>query len=114
MNTAKPEDLPGTDKTISIDLPPMEEMASHDPLSVESNMILVHRTWSRFGQWWGNTCSKIVTKLFLYADQGKKIRWYHTMIYNFCYHQYDTYGDYYRVIDNTYGKSEHDDIYEVV
>lgn len=101
--------------TETVDLGPSIDFVSiPDPTDDINNFITIHRHYNVELQKWGNFCSKIVTRLSNRDERGLPVRWYHIKIFNFCYKQYDKYGDYYRVIDNTYGKVEHDDIYEVI
>lgn len=78
------------------------------------NFVRVSRSYEPFLSMWGNTCSRIVTKLVNRANAGKKIRWYHQKLFDFSYEQYDKYGDYYRIIDNSFGSIEDDVIREVI
>jgi hypothetical protein len=100
--------------TKSIDLGPSEELPTNSTLRMaEWNVVLVHRHYSVILQKWGNFCSRLVSKIVARADNGWQIRWYHKAIFDFCYDQYDRYGDYYRILDNSFGEANDDDIYEV-
>lgn len=104
----------GPVNTVSIDLGPIEELATESSLRIgEWNFVLVHRHYDPLFQKWGNLCSRVVTKIVMRADNKKPIRWYHTAVYDFCYDQYDRYGDYYRVLDNSFGEANDDELYEV-
>jgi hypothetical protein len=54
-----------------------------------------------------------VTKITIRADNEKPIRWSHRFLFDFCYDQYDRYGDYYRILDNSFGDKEDDELFEV-
>lgn len=100
--------------TKSVDLGPSEELPTQSSLSIgDWNFVLVHRHYDPLLQKWGNLCSRVVTKIVLRADNEKPIRWYHRAMYDFCYDQYDRYGDYYRILDNSFGEASDDDIREV-
>lgn len=103
----------GEIETISVDLGDASDLASFNPLYIDNNLVLIHRSDEFWIQKWGNACSKVVTLIHNRFNNNLPIRWYHKKIFNFCYEQYDSYGDYYRVIDNSYGTSEFDTIYEV-
>lgn len=101
--------------TTTIVLGMSEDLAvDPNPEEIPNNFIRIHRNMDPLNQKWGNFCSKIVTRLSKKAENGEKIRWYHVKLFNFCYAQYDKYGDYFKIIDNTYGTYEQDGIYEVV
>lgn len=100
--------------TKSIDLGPSEELPTQSSLQIgDWNMVLVHRHYDPLMQKWGNFCSRIISKIALRADNELPIRWYHKLAWDFCYDQYDRYGDYYRILDNSFGEASDDDIYEV-
>ena len=100
--------------TKSIDLGPSEELPTKSSLQIgDWNMVLVHRHDEWILQKWGNFCSRIITKIAIRADNEQPIRWYHKLAWDFCYDQYDRYGDYYRILDNSFGEANDDDIYEV-
>lgn len=100
--------------TGSIDLGPSTELPTQSSLNTgDWNFVLVHRHYDPLFQKWGNFCSRVVTKITLRAADEKPIRWYHVKLYDFCYAQYDKYGDYYRILDNSFGKAEDDDLREV-
>lgn len=97
-----------------INLGPSTDLPTESKLNyADWNMVLVHRHYDPLFQKWGNFCSHIVSKIVLRADNKKPIRWYHKAIYDFCYDQYDRFGDYYRILDNSFGEANNDDIYEV-
>jgi hypothetical protein len=98
----------------SIDLGPSEELPTRSTLNeADWNFVLVHRHWDPLLQKWGNLCSRVVTRITLRADNEKPIRWYHRFLFDFCYDQYDRYGDYYRILDNSFGEKEDDELLEV-
>ena len=99
--------------TTTISLGSSEDLASHDPESVPFNLVLIHRHYEPVLQKWGNLCSLIVSKFYERYTAGKPIRWYHVKIHAFCYEQYDKYGDYYRILDNSFGTMETDEVREV-
>lgn len=100
--------------TNEIDLGPIVDLkAERSLVYADWNTILVHRHYDPLFQKWGNLCSRIVTKITLRADNEKPIRWYHRFLFDFCYDQYDRYGDYYRVLDNSFGEKENDELLEV-
>lgn len=106
--------ITGPIETVSIDLGPSEELPTESSLTIGNwNFVLVHRHHDPLVQKWGNFCSKLVSYVTVRAADEKPIRWYHVKLYNFCYEQYDKYGDYYRVLDNSFGEADDDDIYEV-
>jgi hypothetical protein len=77
------------------------------------NFVVIHRHYDPLLQKWGNLCSKTVTKLVLRSENNKPIRWYHEQLFNFCYNQYDKYGDYIRIIDNSFQSPLNDEMLEV-
>ena len=100
--------------TETIDLGPIVDLKAERELGyADWNTVLVHRHYDPLLQKWGNFCSRIVTKIVMRADNELPIRWYHELVYDFCYDQYDRYGDYYRIINNSFGEANDDDIYEV-
>jgi hypothetical protein len=99
--------------TRSIVLGSSEDLASHDPEAMDFNFVLVHRHYEPIVQKWGNLCSRVVSRIVSRDAYGMQIRWYHKKLFNFCYAQYDKYGDYYRIIDNSFGKAENDVLREV-
>lgn len=100
--------------TETIDLGPIVDLKAERELGyADWNTVLVHRHYDPLLQKWGNFCSRIVTKITIRADNELPIRWYHELVYDFCYDQYDRYGDYYRIINNSFGEANDDDIYEV-
>jgi hypothetical protein len=104
---------PTIPNTKSIALGPSEDFASHDPEAMDFNFVLVHRHYEPIVQKWGNLCSKIVSRIVTRDAYNMPIRWYHKAIFNFCYEQYDKYGDYYRLLDNSFGTVETDVMREV-
>lgn len=101
------------DNTYSIDIGASEDLAVTNPEALDFNFVLVHRHYDPLAQWWGNFCSGIVSKIAIRSDDGLPIRWYHEQLFNFCYKQYNKYGDYYRILDNSFGKAGDDELYEV-
>lgn len=100
--------------TATINLGPSEDLPTQSSLQIGNwNFVLVHRHDEWIMQKWGNFCSKLVSYVTVRAADEKPVRWYHVKLYNFCYEQYDKYGDYYRVLDNSFGEANDDDIYEV-
>jgi hypothetical protein len=104
---------PTMPKTNSIDIGTAEDLASHNPEDVPFNFVLVHRHYEPIVQKWGNLCSRIVSRIVSRDAYNMPVRWYHVKLFKFCYAQYDKYGDYYRVLDNSFGTAETDDIREV-
>lgn len=99
---------------LEIDLGPSVDLKLESVLNyADWNTVLVHRHYDPLMQKWGNFCSRIVTKITLRADNKKPIRWYHALVFDFCYDQYDRYGDYYRILDNSFGEANNDELYEV-
>lgn len=96
-----------------INLGPSEGLESHDPEDVPFNFVLVHRHNEWIVQKWGNFCSKIVTHIVERDVYDRPLRWYHKKIYHFCYDQYDKYGDYYRLLDNSFGTIDTDGMREI-
>ena len=104
---------PTIPNTKSIALGPSEDFASHDPEAMDFNFVLVHRHYEPIVQKWGNLCSKIVSRIVTRDAYNMPIRWYHKAMFKFCYEQYDQYGDYYRLLDNSFGTLETDVMREV-
>jgi hypothetical protein len=104
---------PTIPNTKSIALGPSEDFASHDPEAMDFNFVLVHRHYEPIVQKWGNLCSKIVSRIVTRDAYNMPIRWYHKAMFKFCYEQYDKYGDYYRLLDNSFGTLETDVMREV-
>lgn len=101
-------------KTTTIDIGPAVDLKAERTLSyTDWNVVLVHRHYDPLIQKWGNFCSRVVTKITLRVDNEQPIRWYHRLVFDFCYDQYDRYGDYYRVLDNSFGEKENDELLEV-
>jgi hypothetical protein len=97
-----------------INLGPSTELPTQSTLNnSDLNFVLVHRHYEPLLQKWGNLCSRVVTRIVSRDAYEKPIHWYHIKLYNFCYAQYDKYGDYYRILDNSFGEADNDDIYEV-
>lgn len=102
------------ENTSTLDLGLATELPLKSILSTADwNFACVHRHSEPVIQKWGNFCSSIVTKLSERANGDKPIRWYHKKLFNFCYEQYDKYGDYYRMIDSSYATIEEDQIMEI-
>ena len=111
---AKKKDVELPVDTGTIDLGPIVDLKTESSLNIgDWNFVLVHRHYDPLFQKWGNLCSKLVSYVTMRAADEKPIRWYHVKLYNFCYEQYDKYGDYYRILDNSFGEANDDDIYEV-
>lgn len=99
--------------TRTIELGLAKELQSHDPEDVPFNFVLIHRHDEWIVQKWGNFCSKIVSRIASRDADYMPIRWYHKAAFDFCYSQYDKYGDYYRLIDNSFGTKDSDVMREV-
>jgi hypothetical protein len=99
--------------TQTIEIGTAEELQSHDPEEVPFNFVLVHRHYEPIMQKWGNLCSRVVSRIVSRDAYGMPIRWYHVKLFKFCYAQYDKYGDYYRLLDNSFGTIDTDGIREV-
>ena len=94
-----------------VDLGPSEDLPKKSALNdAEWNFILIHRHHDPLMQWWGNFNSSIMSKLILSYDD--KPREWKIKLFNLAQKQYDKYGDYYRILDNSYGEPGSDDIYE--
>lgn len=107
------KDLSENLESITIDIGESEGLEEHDPEAVPFNFVLVHRHPEWLVQKWGNFCSKMVSRIVNLAAYDMPVRWYHKKLFNFYYNQYDKYGDYYRVIDNSFGTTDTDGIREV-
>lgn len=115
MAKKKVEPLPLIDAsrdTKTIDIGPIEnlEVEINVPYS-DWNFVEVRRTDDPLFRWWGNLNSTVMSKLILSYDD--KPREWKIKLFNMAQNQYDKYGTYYRVLDNSFGKAEDDDIYEV-
>ena len=99
--------------TTTIHLGKSEDLAHYDPTEVPHNFVMYHRHPEYIVQKWGNFCHKVVSWLSQKAEDGLVVRWYHQKIFDWCYDQYDKYGDYYVIINNVYGSYEYYGIYEV-
>ena len=106
------KDLSENLETMMIDVGESEGLANHDPLAVPFNFVLIHRHYEPVVQKWGNLCGKVMSRILVRAADEMPIRWYHKKLYNFCSKQYDKYGDYYRLLDNSFGTAETDGIWE--
>lgn len=106
-------DLSENTETIMVDIGASGDLADYDPAAVPFNAVLVHRHPEWIVQKWGNFCSRIVSRIVERAAYDMPVRWYHHKLFKLCYDQYDKYGDYYRVIDNSFGTHETDEIREV-
>lgn len=96
----------------SIDLGPSTELPTQSILdNAEWNFVKIHRHHDPLMRWWGNINSHIMSKLILSYDD--KPRDWKVKLFNITQKQYDKYGDYYRIIDNSFGEANDDDIYEV-
>lgn len=107
------KDLSENLETLVVELGDGEKLLSHDPEAVPLNFVRVHRHHEWIVQKWGNFCSRIVSYTVNRAAYDMPVRWYHEKLFKFCYDQYDKYGDYYRIIDNSFGTIETDEIREV-
>lgn len=95
-----------------IDLGPSTELPTVVELSYSDwNLIQIHRTHDPLYRWWGNVNSTLMSKLILSYDD--KPREWKIKLFNAAQKQYDKYGDYYRILDNSFGEANDDDIYEV-
>ena len=95
-----------------IDLGPSIELPTVSSLSYSDwNFIQVRRTDDPLYRWWGNLNSTLMSKLILSYDD--KPREWKIKLFNVAQEQYDKYGDYYRILDNSFGEANDDDIYEV-
>ena len=96
-----------------VDLGPIEELQTKSSLNdVEWNFVQVRRTTDPLFRWWGNLNSSIMSKLILSYDN--KPREWKIKLFHIAQEQYDKYGDYYRVLNNSFGDPGADDIYEVM
>lgn len=97
--------------TKTIDLGPSVELKAERDLSYSDwNFVEVRRTDDPLYRWWGNLNSKIMSKTILsYDDKPKEWK---IKLFNMAQKQYDKYGTYYRILDNSFGDPEADDIYE--
>ena len=100
-------------KTKTIDLGPSEELPTKSTLNeVEWNFVQIRRTDDPLYRWWGNLNSTIMSKLILSYDD--KPREWKIKLFNIAQNQYEKYGDYYRILDNSFGEPGADDIYETM
>lgn len=98
--------------THSIDLGSIEQLQAKSSLhDAEWNFVQIRRTDDPLYRWWGNINSSIMSKLILSYDD--KPREWKIKLFNAAQKQYDKYGDYYRILDNSFGEASDDDIYEV-
>ena len=96
----------------SIDLGPSTELPTKSTLNYSDwNFVQVRRTDDPLFRWWGNLNSTIMSKLILSYDD--KPREWKIKLFNAAQEQYDKYGDYYPILDNSFGEASDDDIYEV-
>lgn len=99
--------------TGSIDLGPSTELPTESMLNISGwNFVRIHRHYDPLMQWWGNINSFIMSKLILSYDD-KPSAWKYEL-FKIAQKQYDKYGDYYRILDNSFGKPGADDIYETL
>lgn len=99
-------------KTVTIDIGLVKHLETKSALDTsEWNFVTIHRIDDPLFRWWGNVNSAIMNKLILSYDD--KPREWKIKLFNMAQNQYDKYGTYYRVLDNSFGKAEDDDIYEV-
>ena len=95
-----------------IDLGPSTELPTNSRLNYSDwNFVQVRRSDDPLFRWWGNLNSSLMSKLILSYDD--KPRTWKIKLFHKAQDQYDKYGDYYRILDNSFGKAEDDDIYEV-
>lgn len=98
--------------TETIDLGPITDFKAERILSYSDwNFVQVRRTDDPLFRWWGNLNSSIMNKLILSYDN--KPRTWKIKLFHKAQDQYEKYGDYYRILNNSFGKAEDDDIYEV-
>lgn len=98
--------------TETIDLGPITDFKAERILSYSDwNFVQVRRTDDPLFRWWGNLNSSIMSKLILSYDN--KPRTWKIKLFHKAQDQYEKYGDYYRILNNSFGKAEDDDIYEV-
>ena len=98
--------------TETIDLGPSEELPTTSTLQLgDWNLITVHRTDDPLFRWWGNLNSSLMSKLIL-SHEDKPKAW-KVKLFDFAQNEYEKYGTYYRVLDNSFGEAFDDDIYEV-
>lgn len=106
----KPGDL-DTGEVKVVDLGPSQDLPLKSILDdADWNFVLIHRHYDPLIQRWGNFNSLIMNKLILSYDN--KPRAWKIRLFNLAQTQYDKYGDYYRILDNSYGEPGNDDIYE--
>lgn len=98
--------------TVTIDLGPAEDYVSYASADIPFNFVCIHRHDELIMQKWGNFCNRIMSKILWRDVKELPIKWYHRKIYNFCSNQYNKYGDYYRLIDNTFGTATDDIMWE--
>jgi hypothetical protein len=102
-----------TGKTKIIDLGPSEELKVESTLNDLSwNFIKVSRSDDPLFRWWGNLNSKAMNRL-IYSYDEKPRKWKAKLFY-IAQNQYEKYGDYYRLLDNSFGDPFADDIYETL
>lgn len=95
-----------------INLGASEELPTQSSLNeADWNFVCIHRHYDPLMQKWGNFNSHIMSRLILSYDD--KPREWKIKLFHLAQKQYDKYGDYYRVLDNSYGEPGNDDIYEV-
>ena len=95
-----------------IDLGPITDFKAERTLSYSDwNFVQVRRTDDPLFRWWGNLNSSVMSKLILSYDN--KPRTWKIKLFHKAQDQYEKYGDYYRILNNSFGKAEDDDIYEV-
>lgn len=98
--------------TETIDLGPITDFKAERILSYSDwNFVQVRRTDDPLFRWWGNLNSSVMSKLILSYDN--KPRTWKIKLFHKAQDQYEKYGDYYRILNNSFGKAEDDDIYEV-
>jgi hypothetical protein len=99
--------------TSIIDLGPVEELKTESSLNYSDwNFIQIRRTDDPLFRWWGNLNSHWMSKLILSYESSPRLWKY--KLFNAAQVQYEKYGDYYRVLDNSFGEPGADDIYETM
>jgi hypothetical protein len=97
--------------TVTVSLGPSEELPVKSSLNdADWNFVKIYRHYDPLVRWWGNTNSKLMNKLILSYDV--KPRKWKVKLFHLAQNQYDKYGDYYRILDNSMGEAKNDDIYE--
>ena len=99
--------------TVTIDIGPVENLETKSSLhQADWNFVQVRRTDDPLFRWWGNLNSSVMSKLILSYDD--KPRTWKIKLFHKAQDQYEKYGDYYRILDNSFGDPMADDIYETM